>query len=87
MKRISSQEQTLSLSTGPLSVEWAKWFTDEFFSATQVWMYEKSLDCMVPVAVELEDDAVIYSNEEPGVVDISFKAVSAYSGFATGRHM
>jgi hypothetical protein len=87
MKRISSQEQTLSLSTGPLSVEWAKWFTDEFFCATQVWMYEKSLDCMVPVVIELEDDAVIYSNEEPGVVDISFKAVSAYSGFATGRHM
>jgi hypothetical protein len=87
MKRLSSYEQSYSLSTGPLSVEWAKWFADEFFRATHVWMFDKTMNCMVPVVIESEDETVIFSNEEPGVIDLSFTAVLGYSGFITGSHM
>lgn len=87
MKRLSSSEQTLSLSTGPISVEWAKWFADEFFRAKQVWMLDASMGCMVPVVIEVEDESTIYSYTEPGVIDLAFSAVSGYSGFAIGSHM
>jgi hypothetical protein len=42
---------------------------------------------MVPVVIESEDETVIFSNEDPGVIDLSFTAVLGYSGFITGSHM
>jgi hypothetical protein len=86
-KRVTSAQQTLSLSTGSLSIDWAMWFSSEFFRAKKVWMYDERLGVMVPVVVEADEDATLFSVTEPGVIDLSFNVILGYDGFSVGAHV
>jgi hypothetical protein len=87
IKRLSSVEQTYTLSTGPISEDWARWFVSDFFQSNRVWMYDEQTERMIPVVIETSDDATVYSQIEKGVIDISFTAVCAFEGFRTGSHI
>lgn len=67
------EEQTLELSTGPVSREWAKWFANEFLTAEQAWMYSDAAGDMVPVLVESDEDISVYDESKAEVLDIPFK--------------
>lgn len=67
------EEQTLELSTGPVSREWAEWFSKEFFTAEQAWMYSEAAGDMVPVIIESDEDISVYDESAAEVLDLPFK--------------
>lgn len=71
-KRNTKTEEQINLSTGPLSKEWAEWFTHEFFTATQVWMYDASLNDMIPVIITPDGSITTFSQRNAQLVDIPF---------------
>lgn len=73
VKRTLQEEQTWELSTGPVNREWAKWFSAEFFTAEQAWMYSDAAGDMVPVIVESDEDISIYDESAAEVLDLQFK--------------
>lgn len=86
-RRVKSSEETLSLSTGPVSREWAKWFVDDFFRSGHVWMKDSVSGQMVPVLIELEEDTDLYDDSEAQVIDLPFKVVKSYTGYSTGSFL
>lgn len=84
-KRNKKSEQVISLSTGPVSREWAKWFAGEFFQAGHVWMKELQTGNMVPVVVEPDGDVPLYKEGEAEVIDLAFHVTSSFDGYGTGR--
>ena len=75
VKRILQKEDNISLSTGPVSREWAKWFVSTFFVAQKCWMYSKEADEMIPVVIECDEELEIFNESEASVVDIPFTVV------------
>lgn len=73
VKRTLQEEQTWELSTGPVNREWAKWFSAEFFTAEQTWMYSDAAGDMVPVIIESDEDISIYDESAAEVIDLQFK--------------
>lgn len=86
-KKVISDEQIITLSTGVISKEWAKWFVQEFFQSEQVWMKDKEIGVMVPVIVELDDDIDLYSETEAQMIDLEFDVVKSINGYITGNHL
>ena len=80
IKRTLQEEQTLTLSTGPVSREWAKWFTSEFFCADKAWMYSQEAGTMVPVIIEGVDETVVYNESEAQVLDLPFSVTLCING-------
>lgn len=86
-KKVTSDEQIISLSTGVISKVWAKWFVQDFFQAEQVWMMDENLGKMVPVIIELDDDIDLYSETEAQMIDFEFDVVKSINGYITGNHL
>lgn len=86
-KHVSSEEQSIDMSTGPLSREWSRWFAEEFFRAEDVWMKHPSLDVMVPVVIEPEEDIQLYDESEAQTVDLDFTVVVSWSGMQSSRFL
>lgn len=75
IKRTLQNENTILMSTGPVSREWARWFVSEFFTSTQVWMYDAvSLD-MLPVIIETDEAVTLYNESQAEVLDLPFTVV------------
>lgn len=72
LKRNINKEEQIVLSTGPLSKEWAEWFVRDFFTATQVWMYDAELNDMVPVIITVDSSITTFSQQNPQLTDIPF---------------
>lgn len=75
VKRNLQEEQTWELSTGPVSREWAKWFSAEFFTTEQAWMYSESAGDMVPIIIESEEAVTLCDESEAEVLDLQFKVI------------
>lgn len=86
-KRIVSDEQSISLSTGPINRLWAMWFIQEFFQAQQVWMMDESVSKMTPVIVEIDDDLDLYDESQAQLIDLKFNVVKSINGYITGNYM
>lgn len=84
-KHVSSQEQTFSMSTGPISRDWAQWFAKEFFCAEEVWMKHPEFGYMIPVIIEPEEDLQLYSNSDAQTISLDFTVVLSWNGFVNNR--
>ena len=74
------EEETLELSTGPISREWAKWFVQEFLTSEQSWMYSEEVDDMIPILIESEEAVSLYDESEAEVLDLPFKVIMCING-------
>ena len=83
VRRWTSQECVLSLSTGAVSRLQAQWFVQDFFCAEQCWMFDPQLDMMVPVVIESEEYTV-YDFTKPQVFNLEFEVVRSWNGYHTG---
>lgn len=80
VKRTLQEEETMALTTGPLSREWAKWFLSEFFIAEKAWMYSEEAGGMVPVIIECEEDMDVFNESEAEILDLPFTVVKCING-------
>lgn len=80
VKRTLQEEETLSLTTGPVSREWAKWFVSEFFTAEKVWMYSEEANDVIPVIIECDEDLDVFNESEAEVLDLPFTVVKCING-------
>lgn len=84
-KHVSSSEQTIAMSTGPVSREWAKWFVQDFFQSEKVWMKDNKLDIMLPVIVEFDEEVDLYSEGEAQLIELKFDIVKSINGYSIGN--
>lgn len=80
VKRTLQEEETLVLTTGPVSREWAQWFVSEFFTSEKVWMYSEEADDMIPVVIECEEDLDVFNESEAAVLNLPFTVVKCING-------
>lgn len=80
VKRTLQEEETIALTTGSVTREWARWFMSEFFTAEKVWMYSEEADDMVPVIIECEEDMDVFSESTAEVLDLPFTVVKCING-------
>lgn len=84
-KHVSSDEQMISMSTGPVNREWAKWFVQEFFQSKEVWMKDKELGIMLPVIIEFDEEIDLYNENEAQLLNIEFDVVKSINGYNIGH--
>lgn len=80
VKATLQEEETLELSTGPISREWAKWFVQELLTSEQAWMYSEEANDMIPVLIESEEAVNLYDESEAEVLDLPFKVIMCING-------
>lgn len=80
VKRTLQEEETIVMSTGPVSREWAKWFVSEFFVAEKTWMYSDDASDMIPVIIECDEDLSVFNESEAEVLDLQFTVVKCING-------
>lgn len=80
VKRTLQEEETIALTTGPVTREWARWFMSEFFTAEKVWMYSEEADDMIPVIIECEEDMDVFNESAAEVLDLPFTVVKCING-------
>lgn len=80
VKRTLQEESRFTMSTGPVSREWAEWFVSEFFVAETAWMYSEKAGDMIPVVIECEDDLEVFNESEAEVLDLQFTVTLCVNG-------
>ena len=76
--RMLSRESVCTMSTGPLTREWAEWFMQDFFTSGRWWM--KFEGEYIPVCVSLSDNTVLYTGDKAELIDIPFEVSFAMEG-------
>lgn len=72
VRHILNADNKIATSTGPLTKEWAQWFADEFFTATQVWMHDPTDHTVRPVIVEPDESIITATERTATLADIPF---------------
>lgn len=80
VKRTLQEEESIVMSTGPVTREWAQWFAREFFTAEKAWMYSEDAADMIPVIIECEEDISTINESEAEVLDLQFTVVKCING-------
>lgn len=87
VKRVLQEVESIELSTGPITREWAIWFVTEFFTAEKVWMYSPEADDMIPVFIEGEDERTIFNESDAAVLDLQFTITQCINTGTASRYM
>ena len=80
VKRTLQEEESIVMSTGPVTRKWAQWFAREFFTAEKAWMYNEDAADMIPVIIECEEDITTINESEAEVLDLQFTVVKCING-------